>query len=197
MKLTKISSMIGSIFYGIKKNKKILKEKILQIKQKFIIANKKYLIPGIIILVCSILSLVWSIHKVNADTKPAECVSYDNTSSGLKATNVQDEDGKEFIKNFKIYEFNMEFYKKIWLNKNISQIEDNKHIIMLDLELEDLNKLSKGNKMVNKYMKNLEEINKEPEFREYMSAEEDARKIHNSLVKETKELKQQIKESEK
>ena len=36
-------------------------------------------------------------------------------------------------------------------------------------------------------MRNLEEVNQDPEFREYMSAEEDNRKIMNSLKKEYKE----------
>lgn len=32
-------------------------------------------------------------------------------------------------------------------------------------------------------MRNLEEVNQDPEFREYMSAEDDNRKIMNSLKK--------------
>lgn len=36
-------------------------------------------------------------------------------------------------------------------------------------------------------MRNLEEVNQDPEFREYMSAEDDNRKIMNSLKKEYKE----------
>ena len=36
-------------------------------------------------------------------------------------------------------------------------------------------------------METLEEVNKDPEFREYMSAEEDNRKIENSIKKELRE----------
>ena len=35
-------------------------------------------------------------------------------------------------------------------------------------------------------MKTLEEVNKDPEFREYMSAEEDARKMENSHLDEAR-----------
>ncbi len=39
--------------------------------------------------------------------------------------------------------------------------------------------------MVLRYMDELNRVNEEPEFREYMSYEEDQRKITNSLVKES------------
>ena len=57
---------------------------------------------------------------------------------------------------------------------------------MLDLnqkELRNLEKLSQD-RSVYKYMETLEEVNKDPEFREFMSAEEDNRKIENSLRRE-------------
>ena len=52
---------------------------------------------------------------------------------------------------------------------------------MLNLELKDLENLSCKDKVVSKYMSELERVNQNPEFREYMSAEEDNRKIQNSL----------------
>ena len=55
---------------------------------------------------------------------------------------------------------------------------------MLDLDEEKLEDLSKKDKVVSKYMETLEEVNKDPEFREYMSAEEDARKMENSHLDE-------------
>lgn len=100
---------------------------------------------------------------------------------------MQDNEEKKYIENLEIYEFNMDFYKKIWDNKDEKEIKENKALIMLDLPLEELKKLSKEDRMVNKYMSKLEKINKEPEFREYMSLEEDFRKIRNSLLSEAKE----------
>ena len=67
---------------------------------------------------------------------------------------------------------------------------------MLNLEKEELEKLSKKDKVVIKYMKEIERVNENPKFREYMSAEEDNKKIENSLKREWMEegLKEGIKE---
>ena len=96
---------------------------------------------------------------------------------------IQDTDGKSFVENFIIYEFNMEKYMDFWYTKNEKEIEENKYIIMLDLDFEDLKILS-SDKVVSKYMEELKRVNEKVEFREYMSAEEDNRKIENSLRKE-------------
>ena len=86
-----------------------------------------------------------------------------------------------------IYEINMEKYKEIWYSKNEKEINDSKYLIMLDLETEDLKKLSKKDKEIKRYMEEIKRVNEDPEFYEYMSAEEDARKIQNSLRKEWRE----------
>ena len=90
----------------------------------------------------------------------------------------------------------IKYYLLYGFNKMVKKIEDNKYLIMLDLEPNDLVKLSKSDRMVESFMKTIEEVNQDPEFREYMSAEEDARKIMNSLKKEYKEegLKEGLKE---
>ena len=75
----------------------------------------------------------------------------------------------------------------LWYNKKEEEIEKNKYIIMLDLEKEELKELSKEDKVVCKYMEELERLNSNPKFREYMSAEEDARKIYNSEIREATE----------
>lgn len=114
-----------------------------------------------------------------------------NLSYGLKDNalvrcyKVMDKDKKLYVKNFEIYELNMDKYKRFWYDNDKKKIEDNKYLIMLDLEPKDLVKLSKSDRMVESFMRNLEEVNQDPEFREYMSAEEDARKIRNSELKES------------
>jgi predicted transposase/invertase (TIGR01784 family) len=57
---------------------------------------------------------------------------------------------------------------------------------MLDLKPNELNILSKKDKVINKYMEEVERINEDPEFYEYISAEEDNRKIENSLKSQYK-----------
>ena len=114
----------------------------------------------------------------------------------IREYRLRDASGKEYIKNFIIYEINMEKYMKLWYNKNEKELEKSKYIVMLNLEKEELEKLSKKDKVVIKYMKELERVNENPKFREYMSAEEDNKKIENSLKREWMEegLKEGIKE---
>lgn len=99
---------------------------------------------------------------------------------------MQDKSGKEFVKNLLIYEINMEYYKKIWDNGNEKEIEENKYYIMLDLEEKELKRISKEDKVVEKYMEEIVRVNSNPVFQEFMSAEEDERKIFNSRMKEAK-----------
>ena len=52
-----------------------------------------------------------------------------NLSYGLKDSEymrkytIKDSSGKEYVKNFVIYEINMEKYKEIWYSKNTKEIE--------------------------------------------------------------------------
>ena len=106
----------------------------------------------------------------------------------MRIYRMQDESGKRYVENLIIYDVNMEYYKKIWYSKNEKEIEENKYLIMMDLERKDLKEISKGDKVVYRYMEDIEKLNKSPEFREYMSVEEDLRKIHNSEMSEAKRV---------
>ena len=113
-----------------------------------------------------------------------------NFSYGLKDTKalrvyyIQDEEEKKYVENFVIYEINMEKYMSFWYTNNVQEIEKNKEIIMLDLGLEELKALSKKDRMVEKYMDELKRVNEDPDFHVFMSAEEDNRKIENSIREE-------------
>ena len=52
---------------------------------------------------------------------------------------------------------------------------------LMNLKKTDLEKLSKKDKVVERYMSEIERVNEDPDFREYISAEEDAKKIEKSL----------------
>ena len=43
---------------------------------------------------------------------------------------IRDEEGERFVKNFKIYEINMDYYSNVWYSKNEEEIEKKKYIIM-------------------------------------------------------------------
>ena len=96
------------------------------------------------------------------------------------------EKGELYVKNFIIYEINMDYYDKIWYSKNEEEIKKNQYMIMLDLDKKELENMPKD-KIVDKYITNVTIVNDNPEFQKYMSEEEDKKKIQNSLLSEAKE----------
>ena len=73
---------------------------------------------------------------------------------------------------------------KLWYSKNEKEIDKYKYLIMLDLDNNELYSLSRKDRVVSKYMREVEKINEDPSFWEFISAEEDNRKIENSLKKQ-------------
>ena len=94
---------------------------------------------------------------------------------------VRDEEGKEYIKNFYIYEINMEKLKKIWYDKNELEIEKNKYLLMLDMEIKDIKKLPKD-KVVREYMEKIEKLNEDPIFINWITKEKDEQMIKNTQL---------------
>ncbi len=95
-----------------------------------------------------------------------------------------DEDKNTYVDNFIIYDVNMEYYKELWYTKDIKKVKDNILLVMLGLDKKDLIELSKTDKVVSKYMEEIERVNENPEFREYISYEEEQRKIRNEYKRE-------------
>ncbi len=104
----------------------------------------------------------------------------------MKIYKIMNERGELYVKNFIIYEINMDYYDKIWYSKNEEEIKKNQYMIMLDLDKKELKNMPKD-KIVDKYITNVTIVNDDPEFQKYMSEEEDKRKIQNSLLSEAKE----------
>ena len=94
---------------------------------------------------------------------------------------VRDEEGKEYIKNFYIYEINMEKLKKVWYDKNELEIEKNKYLLMLDMEIKDIKKLPKD-KVVREYMEKIEKLNNDPMFINWITKEKDEQMIKNTQL---------------
>jgi len=100
---------------------------------------------------------------------------------------IMSENGKLFVKNFIIYEINMDYYNKLWYSKNEDEEGvKNLYMIMLDLDKKKLENMPKDD-IVDKYITNVTIVNDNPEFQKYMSEEEDKKKIQNSLLSEAKE----------
>ena len=104
----------------------------------------------------------------------------------MKIYKIMNEKGELYVKNFIIYEINMDYYDKIWYSKNEEEIKKNQYMIMLDLDKKELENMPKD-EIVDKYITNVTIVNDDPEFQKYMSEEEDKRKIQNSLLSEAKE----------
>ena len=102
---------------------------------------------------------------------------------------IMSEDGKQYVKNFIIYEINMDYFDKLWYSKNEEEIKKNMYLIMLNLDKKELEAMPKDkrDKIVDKYITNVTIVNDNPEFQKYMSEEEDKKKIQNSLISEAKE----------
>ena len=128
-------------------------------------------------------------QNYNQDTKIIQInFSYHlKDKEALRIYYVQDKTTKKYVENFIIYEINMEKYMSFWYTRDVQAIEKNKEIIMLDLGLEELKTLSKKDRMVAKYMEEIKRVNEDPDFYEFISAEEDNRKIENSIREEMKE----------
>ena len=77
---------------------------------------------------------------------------------------------------------------RFWYDENEEKIQEYKYIIMLGLPLEELEKLylKTKDRLVKKYMEELERVNEDPRFREYMTKEQDEEKIRNTLIMEAK-----------
>ena len=100
---------------------------------------------------------------------------------------ISDKKGNVYIKNLLIIEINMEYYKKIWYSKDEKKIKENELLVMLDLNEGELKKMPKSDKISEKYIESVTIVNNDPFFQEYMSHEEDQRKMQNSLIREAED----------
>ena len=100
---------------------------------------------------------------------------------------ISDKNGNVYVKNLLIMEINMEYYKKIWYSKDEKKIKENELLVMLDLNEGELKKMPKSDKISEKYVESVTILNNDPFFQEYMSHEEDQRKMQNSLIREAED----------
>ena len=55
----------------------------------------------------------------------------------------------------------MEKYRKMWYANNIEEIKKNKFLVALDLPLEDLKELVKGDERMQEFKNNMERLNQD------------------------------------
>ena len=93
---------------------------------------------------------------------------------------IRNEKGNTYIDNFIIYIINMDYYINLFNTNDTKKIKDDIILVMIGQERNNLIKLAKNNKVVSKYMNELDEVNKNPEFREYMSYDLEQEILRNS-----------------
>ena len=100
---------------------------------------------------------------------------------------IEIEDNKDsFVDNFIIYDINMDYFQNLWYSQDKKAI-DNKLLVMLGLNKEELTKFSRVDKEVHKFMEIMNKINEDPNFRVYMTEEKEREMIHNTELAEAKE----------
>ena len=70
-----------------------------------------------------------------------------------------------------------------WYNLDVDKVNKYKHLIMLDLEKNDLEKMSNGDDLVKEYEDKVTDLNNQETFRSFMTYEEDQRLIQNTEKK--------------
>ena len=152
--------------------------------------NKNYVHPRNLAYICNISQNHTLIGKeYDQNTKIIQInFSYGlNKKKAIYKYEIKNEEDERFVYNFEIYEINMEYFMKTWYNKNQEQIEKYKYFIMLNLEHDELKELSKKDKVVERYMEDLNVINSDPVFIQHMTDEHDREGIYKALLAEEKE----------
>lgn len=82
-----------------------------------------------------------------------------------------------YIDNFKIIVYNMDYYRKKFYNKNTKEFKKDapKHLLMLDFGGKELEKLCKGDKMMEKFKENVERLNDDKTVINFLTDEEETR----------------------
>ena len=93
---------------------------------------------------------------------------------------VMSNNEKKYIHNFEIIEYNMDKITDYWYNLDMEKVKEYKHLIMLDLEKDDLDKISNGDDFVEAYEDKVTDLNNQETFRSFMSYEEDQELIQNT-----------------
>ena len=70
-----------------------------------------------------------------------------------------------------------------WYNSDVDKVNKYKHLIMLDLNQNDLDEMSNGDDLVKEYEDKVTDLNNQETFRSFMTYEEDQRLIQNTEKK--------------
>ena len=158
--------------------------------------NKEYIHPRNFCYLSNIYNKNTSISEdYNEDTLTIQI----NFTYGIKDDNkilriykVQDDEQKCYIKNFEIYEYNMDIIMNFWYSLDIEKVTEYSHLIMLDLGNNSLKELVKYDGKVDEYMEKITKLNTDANFWEVFTPEEDERYIRNTIKRESEKKGKKI-----
>jgi len=112
---------------------------------------------------------------------------------------VMNKEGKKYLENVEIIEYNMDKIMEYWYNHNEKKIKEYKHLIMLDLKKEELEKISKGDKFMEEFEYEINKLNEDETFQSAMTYEEDQELILNTekMIAENRGIKKGKREGKK
>ena len=150
--------------------------------------NKEYLHPRNF---CYLSNIYNNNTSISEDYNEETLTIQINFTYGIKDDNkilriykVQDNEQKCYIKNFEIYEYNMDIIMNFWYSLDIKKVTKYSHLIMLDLEGGSLKELVKYDGKVDEYMEKITKLNTDANFWEVFTPEEDERYIRNTIKRE-------------
>ena len=171
--------------------------------------NKKYVRPRNTSFICDCYSNYTLVNKEYTEDKNIIQINF---SYGIKGNTpirkymIMDKDKKTFVKNFIIYEVNMDYCLQFWYNRNKQEVDKEEYLkniikyryyIMLSLNLKELKELINLTKdeRIMKYMEELKKVNNNSKFREYITEEQDKEFILNSVRHEGEKRGEKIGEA--
>lgn len=101
-----------------------------------------------------------------------------------KILNTDRSDDEPFVKNFIIYEIYMEYIMNFWYNRNKQEVNNKnlktiikyRYFIMLNLNLDELKEIieiTNNDERIVKFMEEIKKVNTIPEYRQYITEEQD------------------------
>lgn len=89
-----------------------------------------------------------------------------------------------YCDKIQIIEINMDKIMHMWYHGDKKKALEYKYFLMLDLKPSDLGKISKGDRIMEKYEENIKKLNEDPTFIEVVSKEKDAEMTYNTFREE-------------
>lgn len=99
----------------------------------------------------------------------------------------QNNKGEKYVDDLETLVVNMDKAMQFWYDKDIEMVQENKHLIMLACEPEDLKSLSEGDELVKEFTDKITTLNNNKKFRQLMTAEEDSAKLERTRNKRAEE----------